>query len=147
VGLPPKEKGPASLIRQVREAVRAVELKSDGTRLTGSARLKLDFAPLLKAIAEEASIRADKNKLRQIGLAFPSYRDPDDHFRAQAIWDAKGKPLLSWRVAILPFIEEEALYRQFKLDEPWDSPHNKKLIPLMPKTYAAPKRIIVEPGL
>jgi hypothetical protein len=42
---------------------------------------------------------------------------------------------LSWRVAILPYIEQDQLYRQFKLDEPWDSPHNKKLIPLMPKLY------------
>src|SRR5262249_31836202 len=38
----------------------------------------------------------------------------------------------------LPFIEQEALYKKFKLDEPWDSPHNKKLIPLMPKIYAPP---------
>ena len=39
-----------------------------------------------------------------------------------------GKPLLSWRVAILPYIEQDALYKQFHLDEPWDSEHNKKLI-------------------
>src|SRR5207244_2364868 len=49
---------------------------------------------------------------------------------------ANGKPLLSWRVLILPYIEQDALYRQFKLDEPWDSPHNLKLLPLMPKIYA-----------
>src|SRR6202011_3192353 len=36
----------------------------------------------------------------------------------------------------LPYIEQNALYMQFKLDEPWDSPHNKKLIPMMPKIYA-----------
>jgi hypothetical protein len=47
-----------------------------------------------------------------------------------------AKPLLSWRVAILPYIEQEALYRKFKHDEPWDSEHNKKLIPLMPRQYA-----------
>jgi hypothetical protein len=47
---------------------------------------------------------------------------------------------LSWRVAILPYIEEVNLYRQFKLDEPWDSEHNKKLIPLMPKTYESVSR-------
>ena len=39
-------------------------------------------------------------------------------------------------MAILPYIEEGQLYQQFKLDEPWDSPHNKKLIALMPKIYA-----------
>src|SRR5262249_30928214 len=52
--------------------------------------------------------------------------------------DKDGKPLLSWRVHILPFIEQDNLYKQFHLDEPWDSPHNKKLIEQMPKTYRSP---------
>jgi len=53
-----------------------------------------------------------------------------------AITAADGRPLLSWRVAILPYLGEEELYEAFRLDEPWDSEHNKKLIPLMPKIYA-----------
>src|SRR5262249_18283910 len=54
----------------------------------------------------------------------------------QAIYSKDGNtPLLSWRVAILPYLEESDLYRQFHLDEPWDSPHNKKLIAQMPKVY------------
>ncbi len=56
-------------------------------------------------------------------------------FPTAAILDKNGKPLLSWRVALLPYIEQDALYRQFKLDEPWDSEHNKKLIAQMPKIY------------
>src|SRR5262249_55645747 len=55
-----------------------------------------------------------------------------------AIADRKGKPLLSWRVALLPYLGEWDLYRKFKLDEPWDSPHNKALLPLMPEIYACP---------
>src|SRR5262249_8583387 len=55
--------------------------------------------------------------------------------------------LLSWRVAILPFLEQEALYNLFHLDEPWDSPHNKALISLMPPTYACPSARRTEPGL
>ena len=49
-----------------------------------------------------------------------------------------GTPLLSWRVAILPYLgeSEKALYGQFKLSEPWDSPHNKALLAKMPKVYA-----------
>jgi hypothetical protein len=50
----------------------------------------------------------------------------------------QGKALLSWRVALLPFIGEDQLYKQFKLDEPWDSPHNKKLLTKIPKIYADP---------
>jgi len=80
------------------------------------------------------------NNLKQIALAMHNFHDANNGFPAAAILDAKGKPLLSWRVAILPYIEEDNLYRQFKLDEPWDSAHNKKLLPLMPRTYAPPIR-------
>ena len=59
----------------------------------------------------------------------------------------EGRPLLSWRVAILPFIEQENMYRQFKLDEPWDSEHNKKLIAQMPPIYAVPGQKGKEKGL
>ncbi|MGH9549507.1 MAG: DUF1559 domain-containing protein [Terriglobales bacterium] len=50
-----------------------------------------------------------------------------------------GKALLSWRVTILPFVEQKALYDQFHLDEPWDSEHNRQLIEKMPPVYANPK--------
>jgi RNA polymerase sigma factor (sigma-70 family) len=50
----------------------------------------------------------------------------------------EGKALLSWRVAILPFLGEDNLYKQFKLGEPWDGPHNKRLLEKMPKVYAPP---------
>ena len=52
-----------------------------------------------------------------------------------------GRPLLSWRVQILPFLDDDELtklYKEFKLDEPWDSDHNKKLIAKMPNVYALP---------
>ena len=49
-----------------------------------------------------------------------------------------GKALLSWRVALLPFLEENELYKQFHLDEAWDSDHNKKLLAKMPRVFAPP---------
>ena len=52
--------------------------------------------------------------------------------------DPEGQPLLSWRVLLLPYIEEESLYKEFHLDEPWDSPHNLTLLPKMPRIYRAP---------
>jgi hypothetical protein len=51
-----------------------------------------------------------------------------------------GRPLLSWRVSILPFIEQEDLFKQFHLNEPWDSEHNKRLMEKMPKIYEVPGR-------
>src|SRR5204863_3386120 len=55
-------------------------------------------------------------------------------------FDKRGKPLLSWRVEILPFIEENELFKQFHLDEPWDSEHNKALIAHMPRVFQDPRR-------
>jgi hypothetical protein len=48
------------------------------------------------------------------------------------------RPLLSWRVALLPFLGEQDLYNQFKRNEPWDSEHNRKLLAKMPSVYAPP---------
>ncbi len=55
-----------------------------------------------------------------------------------AVCGKDGTPLLSWRVLILPFIEEDSLFKEFKLDEPWDSPHNIRLLPRMPRSYRPP---------
>lgn len=74
------------------------------------------------------------NNLKQIGLAFHSYTDVNGQFPKNEV-DDKGKPLLSWRVLMLPYLEEDALYKEFKLNEAWDSTHNKKLIEKMPKVF------------
>jgi hypothetical protein len=75
-------------------------------------------------------------QLKQIALALHQYHDRVGHFPPAAMVDRNGKALLSWRVAILPFLGEEKLYKEFKLDEPWDSKHNKPLLKKMPKAYA-----------
>lgn len=80
--------------------------------------------------------RADRiNAMKQIGLAMHNYHDTFNKFPAQAIVDENGTPLLSWRVAILPYIEQSDLYQQFHLDEPWDSEHNLALLEKMPVIY------------
>ncbi len=76
-----------------------------------------------------------QNNVKQIGLAFHNFESANG-FLPQDVKDKDGKPLLSWRVQLLPYIEEETLYRSFKLDEPWDSADNKKLIEKMPKMFA-----------
>ena len=76
-----------------------------------------------------------KNDLRQIGVGCLNFESVNQHFPMN-IEDEIGTPHLSWRVAILPFIGEEELYKKFHLDEPWDSPHNKKLLAEMPSIYS-----------
>jgi len=140
------------LLNRVDEFLAAPPLKRDGTTLAlslefpqfGPQALSLGaisvglLLPAVQKVREAAARTQDQNNLKQIGLAIHNYADVRRGLPPGAICDGNGKPLLSWRVAILPYIDQQALYEQFKLDEPWDSAHNRKLIPLMPPTYANP---------
>jgi len=68
-----------------------------------------------------------RNSLKQIGLAMHTYHDAHKAFPSAQILDADGKALHSWRVQILPYIEQQKLYEQLRFDEPWDSEHNSSL--------------------
>jgi hypothetical protein len=89
----------------------------------------------------DQEIRAAKvksvNNLKQLGLAMHFYHDANGHFPNNTA-DAKANLLLSWRVLLLPYVEQEELYKQFKLDEAWDGPNNKKLIEKMPAIFEIP---------
>jgi hypothetical protein len=96
---------------------------------------------------QEAARRAQSaSALRQLALALHNYHDTKGHFPPYALPGKDGRPLLSWRVALLPFLEQGPLYRKFRLDEPWDSPHNKGLLPFMPRQLEAPGLPTDEPG-
>jgi serine/threonine protein kinase len=90
---------------------------------------------------------ASQNNLKQLALAMHSYHDVYGRLPPAVFYNDPrpgfekkegpgSKPLLSWRVALLPFLEQQPLCEQFHLDEPWDSPHNKPLLSRMPKVYA-----------
>ena len=120
-------------------------------QLNFGAEVPVLIALLLPAVqaAREAARRAQcTNNLKQIGLAMHNYATTNGGFPAAAIIDKQRKPLLSWRVAILPYLEQQTLYDKFKLDEPWDSPHNKALLKEMPAVYGCPSRNPAgEPGM
>jgi hypothetical protein len=89
--------------------------------------------------AVEARKRQSAANLKQIARNLFDYAVERRHLLPAALCDKKtGRPLLSWRVVLLPHIGQEALYKQFNLDEPWDGPNNKKLLDKMPKVYAPP---------
>lgn len=77
--------------------------------------------------------RSTKN-LKLVMIAFLDHYEEHDRFPTN-IRDKTGKPLLSWRVRLLPYLNQAELYRAFKLDEPWDSEHNSKLLARMPDIY------------
>jgi hypothetical protein len=123
-----------------------VQPKQDGKRVyvamdleTNTATIGVAVALLLPAVqaAREAARRMQSsNNMKQIALAIHNYHAT--YNRLPANIEKDGKPLLSWRVQILPYIEEGRLYEQFKLDEPWDSPHNAALLDEMPMVYHNP---------
>ncbi|MBC7820403.1 MAG: DUF1559 domain-containing protein, partial [Planctomycetaceae bacterium] len=107
----------------------------------GPAAVAIGAALLLPAVqqAREAARRAQsKNNLKQIAIAMHNYHDVTKAFPPAANVDAKGKKLLSWRVHILPYVDQAPLYKQFHLDEPWDSEHNKQFIKQIPPVYVQP---------
>lgn len=96
------------------------------------------FAAMTAAARAEAGRTESINNLKQIGLAMHNFHDNYGSFPPNASYDENGKPLLSWRVFLLPWLGQTPLYQQFRLDEPWDSAHNKKLIEQMPTVYRSP---------
>lgn len=94
--------------------------------------------PAVSTARTAARSMQSSNNLKQIGLALHNYHDTHLALPPAYSTDSEGKPLLSWRVAILPYVEHISLYEQFHLDEPWDSPHNRSLLDQMPDVYRSP---------
>ncbi|MDA7904411.1 DUF1559 domain-containing protein [bacterium] len=116
------------------------EAKNQGGQISNVAVIGTLTAMLLPAVqqAREAARRTSSmNNLKQIGLAFYNYFEVHRKFPSN-IRDKDGRPLLSWRVAILPYLEESKLYDEFHLDEPWNSEHNIQLLSKMPQVFANP---------
>lgn len=112
-----------------------------GDRLT----LNLEVPRLAKMWSEagphfrrQGEINRHQRNLRDFAIAMHNFHGDFDRLPGHAIYSKEGKPLLSWRVQLLPYLNQDNLYRQFKLDEPWDSEHNKKLLPLMPQIFNVP---------
>jgi hypothetical protein len=87
----------------------------------------------LAAVQAATKLHDPREQLKQIGFALHNHHDVFGHFPANS--GTADKPLLSWRVALLPYLEQGELYKQFKLDEPWDSEHNKPLLARLPPIY------------
>jgi hypothetical protein len=92
----------------------------------------------LRQMQQASGRNQSKNNLKQLGLAMHNWHNNYNVFPAHANYSPDGKPLLSWRVHLLPYLEQQALYNEFRLDEPWDSEHNKRLISALPAVFHVP---------
>jgi len=89
--------------------------------------------------AREAARRSQcTNNLKQIALALHNYHDVYKCFPPAVTTDKQGRPMHSWRVAILPFLEQKALYDRYNFNEPWDGPNNSVLANTAISVYHCP---------
>jgi hypothetical protein len=134
------------LYKEFGTSLKDLPIEAKGKEVRVALTLKADVATVSQGVFEgltmvkgAASRVSSANNLKQLALAMHNYASTmGEAFPPAAITDKNGKPLLSWRVAVLPYIEQDQLYQRFRMDEPWDSEHNKKLLEMMPVTYRMP---------
>lgn len=132
----------------------ALQPTRDGDEVTIDAQSGISIAttgmfvglllPAVQAARTAARRMSMSNNMKQVMLALHNYHDAYNRLPPAAITDPEGKPLLSWRVAILPFVEEQELYQKFHLDEPWDSEHNLPLSKELPGVYRSPNTATID---
>ncbi len=135
-----------NLVVNVSSLLDRAEIKADGKTVRLAAVSDLDPARTVAALAPAVQARRSSakriqsvNNLKQLGLAMHNYSQAHGgRFPAAVMVGPDGKTPYSWRVAILPYIEQEPLFRQYNFNEPWDGPNNRKLLDKMPMMFAHP---------
>jgi hypothetical protein len=85
------------------------------------------LAPQIESAMHSSAYASSLNHLNMIKLALEGYQKNNGSFPPAFIANANGKPMVSWRTLLLPFLEENALYAQYNQKESWDGPSNSKL--------------------
>jgi len=146
------DKALRELAPTIDQAAELLTPRLDGDRLSlrleneGIAALSAALKPPANVVRRITGGRKSINNLKMMALAMHVHHDAHKRFPAAASYDADGKPLLSWRVHILPYVDQLALYEKFRLDEPWDSDHNRELIERMPDIYRSPASRLDDSG-
>jgi hypothetical protein len=117
-----------------------VNLKIDYGEVSETlAKLGFNLAGGVQNVRQAAAKTQNANNMKQLALAMHIYADARrGQMPSAAIHDQKGRRLLSWRVELLPYLEQQALYNEFHRDEPWNSPHNMGLLSRMPAVFRLP---------
>jgi hypothetical protein len=102
------------------------------------------FFPQFRSVRESQLRTETCERFNAIALALHAFIADNKQKRLPpgSLRDKTGQPLLSWRVLVLPYLGRKDLYLKFKMDEPWDSEHNAKLLSCMPNIYAPPKEAL-----
>jgi hypothetical protein len=120
-------------VQQAREAARRTQSTSNQEQI---GREQTQSTNNLKPIGPEQALC--KDNLKRIGLALHNYHDVYGTFPPAVTSSANGQPMHSWRVLLLPFLGERAMYEQYHFDEPWDSPANSAVTSGNLSVFACP---------
>jgi hypothetical protein len=141
------------LLKKLSDALKKVSVEAKETTVEARLQVKLYAATASGVLAELSRVNEGystgatfavngqqpkdptQSNLQQLAQAMLKYHKDHGHLPANAIYSKKGEPLLSWRVELLPYLDHEEMYKRFKLDEPWNGPHNIKLIDKMPEVF------------
>ncbi len=94
--------------------------------------------PDLVSVSESPRQKECRTNLRQIGAALRAYAEAHGSFPPAVVLGPDGQPMHSWRVLILPYLGHQALYNDYDMTAPWDSPQNLQLRHRMPNVYSCP---------
>jgi prepilin-type processing-associated H-X9-DG protein len=95
--------------------------------------------PMIFAARSGAKLNTCNNHLKQLGIALLNYESVYKSFPPAYVADADGKPMHSWRVLLLPFLERQDVYKKYDFNEPWNGPHNRQLAGEMDSVFRCPE--------
>ena len=94
--------------------------------------------PAVQSSRESARLSTCQNNLQQLGLALSNYHEAYGTFPPAYIPDETGRPAHSWRVLILPFLDQSRMYDAYDFDKPWNHADNLAVAQKTPQVFRCP---------
>ncbi len=144
--LPPGPRAASlALLKQAKQLLESEKLSRDDKTVQLTATSGIDaklilnlLLPAVHASRKAAAQSQSSNNLRQLGLAMYNYLEIHKRFPPAVVMGPDGKTPHSWRIELLPYLDGTALYNEYKMDEPWDSENNKRVLTKMPTIFRHP---------
>ncbi len=137
--------GVPQLLAMLEDLLAKTEIKADDklVRLSATSRYNgamaaAIFMPAVAQARQSAQRMQDQNNLKQLALAMHNYAEANGSFPPAVLYGPDGTTPHSWRLALLPYVEQEGLYRQYNFNEPWDSPINRRVLEQAPAIFRSP---------
>jgi hypothetical protein len=130
---------PPELLEPLLDALTPAVWEPEGAVLRATAHVELDPEKITAQFRERAFKQRSGENLGRIAQALLAYHNRRGRLPPAVVTDAAGQPLYSWRVLVLPYLGEAALYRRFHLNRAWDHPSNAPLLEQMPRVFASPR--------